>query len=293
MQKSKESDLTGDKNQDQIASEISHRTHRAATFMAIYLLVVAVVGGVLTRGEFTFAALMQTGQDHLALWALALTPLLVIVWGQYQSVSLYRKIVRQLGHGKNQAVENTGAKVSSNTDVPSTTNDSAKHRIELSPLLKSCVDQFTPSAEQKGIRVSMQVHRNVAPHLMGQQQQLHKVLTSLLDNAVKYTETGSVSLNVKMLEQFRGDVLLRFEVVDTGRGINREQQARLFISSNNEPDDNHLTLSEIKHVVESLGGGIGVYSQPDQGTTIWFTTILQKRQSDEHRIIPGIESSAA
>lgn len=293
MHKTRKPDLSDDQEQAQIASEISHRTRRAATFLAIYLLFVAVAVSVLTLGEFTIEALLKTGQDHLALWALALTPLFVIVWGQHQSVSLSRKIIAHLRHNKHHAVKNTKAAVIPTGDAERVTNDLTSDRFELNHLLKSCVDQFMPLAEQKGVEVSMQIHQNVTQHLLGRQQQLRNVITSLLGNAIKHTEVGSVSLNVKTLEQSHGDVLLRFEVIDTGYGIDRKQQPQLLSSIDNGSEDGDLTLPEITNVVESLGGGIGVYSQINQGTTIWFTAILQKRRSDERYVAPGIESSAA
>ena len=106
---------------------------------------------------------------------------------------------------------------------------------------------------------------------------LSQVLLNLAGNAVKFTETGSIALRIRVLRQDAGAAVLRCEVQDSGIGISAADQARLFTAF--EQADSGMTrkyggtglgLAISKRLVKLMGGEIGVVSEPGQGSTFWF-----------------------
>jgi PAS domain S-box-containing protein len=121
----------------------------------------------------------------------------------------------------------------------------------------------------------------------GDDMRLGQILLNILGNAVKFTEKGTISVTVRVVDQRADNVLLRFEVRDTGVGISQEQMNRLFRAF--EQADNSTTrrfggsglgLAISKRLVEMMNGCIGVESEPDQGALFWmeipFEVSLQK-----------------
>jgi CheY-like chemotaxis protein len=119
--------------------------------------------------------------------------------------------------------------------------------------------------------------------LCGDPDRLAALLDNYLDNAVKFTEAGTVSLEGRVLADGPRDVLLRFDVRDTGIGIPTERQARLFKPF--EQADNSYTrpyggaglgLAINRRLARLLGGDVGMESMPGRGSTFWFTARLRK-----------------
>jgi signal transduction histidine kinase len=119
--------------------------------------------------------------------------------------------------------------------------------------------------------------------LVGDATRLEQILLNLASNAVKFTSAGAVALRVFISAQGAADVLVRFEVTDTGIGINAADQTRLFHafeqvdgSIARKFSGSGLGLTICKHLAEMMGGTMGVHSQPGQGSTFWFTARLHK-----------------
>lgn len=117
--------------------------------------------------------------------------------------------------------------------------------------------------------------------LTGDPLRLGQVLINLLGNAVKFTLHGYVALRADILHEAGNELTVRFEVEDTGIGIQPEDQERLFLafeqadsSTTRHHGGTGLGLTICKHLVELMGGDIGVDSQPGSGSTFWFTTRL-------------------
>lgn len=137
-------------------------------------------------------------------------------------------------------------------------------------------------AHAKGLKLV--VEKETFPHpLLGDPARLQQALLNYVANALKFTETGQITLRVKPEEETDASILLRFEVEDTGIGITQETMARLFTSF--EQADNSTTrryggtglgLAITKKLAEMMGGGVGIESAPGVGTRVWFTARLKK-----------------
>lgn len=153
---------------------------------------------------------------------------------------------------------------------------------------ESLISLFSHKAEEKQVALLVDLDPAV-PHLvfLGDSLRLAQILFNLTGNALKFTEHGSITVRVRLLEDTPEDVLLRVEVVDTGIGIPPEQQQRLFTAF--EQADSGMTrkyggtglgLAISKRLVLMMGGQIGVESTAGQGSTFWFTVRLGKAASD-------------
>jgi CheY-like chemotaxis protein len=137
---------------------------------------------------------------------------------------------------------------------------------------------------------ALQLSINMAPELdqyslLGDPFRLGQILLNLTGNAVKFTEIGSINVNINIIEEQTDAVLLRFEVEDTGIGIATEDIQRLFTvfeqadsSMTRKYGGTGLGLVISKRLVQLMGGEIGLTSQPGHGSRFWFTTRLPKSQ---------------
>ncbi len=143
-------------------------------------------------------------------------------------------------------------------------------RVNLKELLQEVEIIIKPSAEEKGLRLELEkpeIYLETDPRVLKQ------ILINLLSNAVKYTEDGRVSLKIEKLSD-----RLRFRVIDTGIGISKENQRRLFqvFEQIENPMQKKykgtgLGLALTKKLVEALGGKIGVHSEGEgKGSEFWF-----------------------
>jgi len=125
--------------------------------------------------------------------------------------------------------------------------------------------------------------------LLGDQTALQQALLNYAVNAIKFTETGSVTLRADIVEEDAHAVLLRFTVEDTGIGIAADALPRLFSAF--EQVDNTTTrkyggtglgLAITRRLAELMGGTAGASSTPGQGSTFWFTARLRKQEDTVH-----------
>ena len=135
-------------------------------------------------------------------------------------------------------------------------------------------------ARVKMLEIIVQTGR-VPALLNGDVTRLSQVLVNLLGNAVKFTEQGWITLRSTVLEQSAGDVLVRFEVTDTGIGITPDQMERLFndfeqadTSTTRRFGGSGLGLAISRRLAEVMGGEAGAHSEPGVGSTFWFTVRL-------------------
>ncbi|MDR0597100.1 MAG: response regulator [Treponema sp.] len=160
-------------------------------------------------------------------------------------------------------------------------------------MLQRMVNVINFRMDQKHLNFLVRLDKDIPPMLIGDDQRLAQVITNLLGNAVKFTpEQGSINLNTH-LEKIEGNrCVIRIEVIDTGIGITREQQSRLFLSFEQAESSTArkfggtgLGLAISKSIVEMMGGRIWVESEPGKGSTFGFTVELEKAPETEKKAV--------
>ncbi len=150
------------------------------------------------------------------------------------------------------------------------------------------------AARAKGLRVT--VDGDAVPiWLRGDQMRLRQALLNYAGNALKFTERGSIALRARLLETQGDELLVRFEVTDTGIGIPPEKMDQLFkafeqadSSTTRKYGGTGLGLVITRKLAVLMGGEVGAESTPGAGSTFWFTARLQRG----HGSMPAIPSAA-
>jgi PAS domain S-box-containing protein len=138
-------------------------------------------------------------------------------------------------------------------------------------------------SQRKGLQLICPASPIIQQWVKADPGRIRQILTNLIGNAIKFTEQGEVALFVRLLEETTEKKLFRFEVKDTGIGINKLHQEKLFDkfsqadnSTTRKYGGTGLGLSICKKLVELMGGEIGIDSKEGEGATFWFTLSLLK-----------------
>lgn len=171
----------------------------------------------------------------------------------------------------------------------------------LADVLANLAHLITPKASAKGLALHVDLPTEIARlPLVGDPFRLGQIMLNYLANAVKFTEKGSVTIRIHLLDCSAEVVVLRCEVIDTGIGISAEDQRRLFIAF--EQTDNTMTrkfggiglgLAICKRLVHMMGGQVGVESAPARGSTFWFTARIALGESGATAVPPAPTFPAA
>jgi hypothetical protein len=154
-------------------------------------------------------------------------------------------------------------------------------------LLEEIEHVFAPQAQSKQIRLELVLAPNIPIAVCGDPNRLRQVIYNLLGNAVKFTDSGQITVAVSVTGEDEQSIGLRFEVRDTGIGISAEARARIFDSfsqadgsTTRKHGGTGLGLAISKQLVELMGGRIGVDHALAQGSLFWFTVNFDKRRID-------------
>jgi signal transduction histidine kinase len=153
-------------------------------------------------------------------------------------------------------------------------------RFDLPALLRSVLDLLQPRAQQKGLQLRHEWPSQLPQAVQGDERRLRQVLFNLLGNALKFTERGAVTLRVLARPEPGGRARLRFEISDTGVGIDAAEVERLFQpfeqggSAAHQAGGTGLGLPISRQLVRLMGGEIEVRSQPGQGSCFAFELVL-------------------
>ena len=153
-------------------------------------------------------------------------------------------------------------------------------------------------AEAKGLALDFRLPPDLAAEpLRGDPLRLAQVLLNLIGNAIKFTPTGQVQVEVRLLMRAPTEVSLRFDVRDTGVGIEAQDLRRLFqpfeqvdTSLARRHGGTGLGLAISRRLVEIMGGEVGVHSEPGRGSEFWFTARIARGVDLRRPLTAGSEA---
>jgi len=162
----------------------------------------------------------------------------------------------------------------------------ADEDFDLERVVGSVTALMTPRAREKGLVLRALIDADVPRALRGDAGRLRQVFLNLVGNAIKFTETGEVRLEVRAGEPASARVPLRISVSDTGIGIPPEAQARLFqefsqvdASTTRRFGGTGLGLAICRRIAMAMGGDIGVSSRPGAGSTFTVSVELDRARA--------------
>ena len=170
--------------------------------------------------------------------------------------------------------------------------------FDLRALARHAGDSLAGRAAAKGLQSSVEISQNLAAFVIGDPVGLRAALENLIDNAVKFTEAGSVALKVTALRAPKGKVGVAFAVSDSGIGLTLAEIKRLFrpfsqanVSIARRFGGAGLGLSSVKQLARAMGGDIAVKPRRSGGATFTLTVMLTRAQGPA-AIMAGGDSDA-
>jgi signal transduction histidine kinase/FixJ family two-component response regulator len=156
--------------------------------------------------------------------------------------------------------------------------------IHFPSFVQGVVEICQIKADQKGVDFIYQGEESLPVGVEADEKMLRQVLMNLLSNGIKFTEKGKVELRVKTLPSLSGKEMhrLRFEVEDSGIGINPEDIEKIFLpfeqvgSVKKQSEGTGLGLAISQKIVEMMGGKLQATSKPNEGTIFWFEVELRE-----------------
>jgi PAS domain S-box-containing protein len=154
--------------------------------------------------------------------------------------------------------------------------------VVIDDLLRNVASILSPKVSAKGLHLVMDLE-HLPRHMQGDPTRLTQALLNYANNAVKFTEKGTITIRTRLLEETEDAWLLRFVVEDTGIGLTPAQMGHLFAAF--EQADNSTTrkyggsglgLAITKKLAQLMDGDAGCTSTPGVGSTFWFTARLKK-----------------
>ena len=169
--------------------------------------------------------------------------------------------------------------------------------FNLPQVVHEVIELLRVPAQQKQLALQVHCEPALPPHLTGDPSRVRQVLFNLAGNAIKFTRKGNITIHVRRDET--SPTFIRCEITDTGIGIPAEKQSKLFqlfsqadSSTTRRYGGTGLGLAISKRLVELMGGRIGLASEPNKGSTFWFTLpLMECHASDASRPLPPVPVS--
>jgi signal transduction histidine kinase/CheY-like chemotaxis protein len=166
-------------------------------------------------------------------------------------------------------------------------------------ILEDVRDLLISATANKHIQLNLEVAPDLPPKVLGDPVRTHQVLLNLVGNAVKFTHMGSVSIRAFVESSEEDRFLIRFEVIDTGIGMSKEETRILFqpfvqadMSTTRKYGGTGLGLTISKRLVELMGGQIGLDTEKGKGSTFWFSAPYKVISADDKTIPPEAGGAA-
>ena len=162
---------------------------------------------------------------------------------------------------------------------------------------EASIDAYAAKASQKDIDLSLYIDPALPYELMGDSTKISQIMINLLSNAIKFTQIGgTIKVDIEKHSETSKDVKVRFSVKDSGIGISKEQQGKIFdafsqadASTNRKFGGTGLGLTISSKFVELMGGELNIESQEGVGTTFYFVIALNKSDKSTVRVSPKLE----
>ena len=155
--------------------------------------------------------------------------------------------------------------------------------FKITTSISAIIQLFEPKIQEKNLKLIKNYDGNIPQILLGDPVRLHQILINLVSNAVKFTLTGSITIDVEMLHQGENEVIVEFKITDTGIGIAEDKIGHIFENFQQATTDTSrlyggtgLGLAIAKQLTEQQGGTITVKSILDKGTTCSVIMPFQK-----------------
>ncbi|MCD4772419.1 MAG: response regulator [Bacteroidales bacterium] len=163
--------------------------------------------------------------------------------------------------------------------------------------IEKIVNLLIIKSKGKGIKLIYKRNNNIPKYVYGDASRFKQILINLTNNAIKYTKDGSVTINTELIKTDNKHIFLKFSIIDTGIGITKENQVKLFksfsqidSSTTRKYGGTGLGLAISKNLTKIMGGKIGVESSLDKGSIFWFTLKFDNVPKDEVYLISKVDT---
>ncbi|MCC5834768.1 MAG: response regulator [Opitutales bacterium] len=158
--------------------------------------------------------------------------------------------------------------------------------FDLRDEIGSTIDMYGEQARQKGLELTVSIEEQLPDYIVTDPVRLRQVLSNLIGNAVKFTLSGKVEVQIRLDQELNDQCTIHFSVKDTGIGIEKKAMDRLFNAFEQASQETGrrfggtgLGLAICRKLTEKMGGSIGVQSEPGAGSEFWFTIVARKGTS--------------
>ncbi|GEM_PF-4038488 len=172
--------------------------------------------------------------------------------------------------------------------------------LDIHQTVKDVYQLMVTSANDKGVNLLVDFTPDCPRFVMGDAGRIRQILLNLVGNALKFTDSGYVEIRVSLLNRLDNDVVLAFDIKDSGIGISEEIQGKLFqsfsqadASTTRKYGGTGLGLAVCKNLVSQMNGSIHVESQPEKGSTFSFTLQLPLSSKNEPDLLNESDSTIA
>lgn len=166
------------------------------------------------------------------------------------------------------------------------------HTFNFNELLSGIFSTTAVLCSKKDIDFKSNINSEIPKNLVGDSMRIRQILINLLGNAIKFTDKGSVILNASIKEETDNELIILFEIIDSGIGIPKEKQVKIFesfeqadISTARKYGGSGIGTTISKELVTLMGGEICLQSDIGKGSTFWFTSKFQVNKKENKPVI--------